>query len=218
MRVDAKLKQRAKDLTAKAQAVLATHEPNPPGVIGFPTLDEGVFAEWKAQTLTFLRNLLGTDHTYVAEFEIRVEEGHCSSVEAGMGILRAVSEDLELGFLARVRDMVAAEVFSDFLEMAGHLLECGYKDPGASLAGAVLEDGLRKIATANGIKVKARDDLASLNAKCADQAVYNRLKQKQIQVWIGIRNHADHAEFGEYTNDDVTRMLAGVQEFLTEHI
>lgn len=218
MRIDAKLKQRPKDLTEKAQAVLATHEPNPEGVIGFPTLDEGVFVEWKAQTLTFLQNLLGTEHTYVVEFKTRVAEGHCSSVEAGMGILRAVSEDLELGLLTKVRDMVVAEVFSDFLEMAGHLLECGYKDPVASLVGAVLEDGLRKIATANGIKVKARDDLASLSAKCADRAVYNRLKQKQIQVWIGIRNHADHGEFGEYTNDDVTRMLAGVQEFLTEHI
>jgi hypothetical protein len=103
------------------------------------------------------------------------------------GILRALREDLELGYLENVRLLVAADLFSDFIEMAEHLLETGYKDPAASLTGAVLEDGLRKIAAHNGITLKSKEDLSSLNTKCADGGVYNRLVQKKINVWIGVR-------------------------------
>jgi hypothetical protein len=58
----------------------------------------------------------------------------------------------------------------------------------------------------------------SLNTKCGDAGVYNRLEQKQVAVWIGLRNHADHAEFDQYTADDVRRMLDGVTEFLARHL
>ena len=93
--------------------------------------------------LSFLTKLLGADHVYVASFE-EIERGYVSSVKAGIGILKAVREDLEDGFLTDVQTLVSAEVFSDFLAMAGHLLEREYKDPAASLCGAVLEQGLRK--------------------------------------------------------------------------
>jgi hypothetical protein len=56
---------RAEALIKKGEAVLATHRPNSPGVIGFPTLDSGAFAEWRAQSVSFLTQILGGDHPYV---------------------------------------------------------------------------------------------------------------------------------------------------------
>jgi len=154
----------------------------------------------------------------VESFRKDVEKGFEVSVSYGQGILRAVKEDVELGYLARVRALITADVFSDFLEMADHLLDAGYKDPAASLVGAVLEDGLRTVARDHHITVKSRDDLASLTARCADANVFSRLVQKKIQVWIGVRNHADHGEFGEYSDSDVRDMLSGVRDFLAVHI
>jgi hypothetical protein len=112
---------------------------------------------------------------------------------------------------------VIADVFSDFLDMATELLEHGYKDPAASLVGAVLERGLRDIAKANGIEVRSRDDLTSLANRLAEKGAFNRLTQKTLNVWIAIRNHADHGEFDEYTLDDVRNMLAGVRTFLSQY-
>lgn len=80
-----------------------------------------------------------------------------------------MKEDVELGHLARVRALITADVFSDFLEMADHLLDAGYKDPAASLVGAVLENGLRTVATDHHITVKTRDDLGSLTAAFAER-------------------------------------------------
>ncbi|WP_420463375.1 hypothetical protein [Candidatus Palauibacter sp.] len=205
-------------LLAKGSAVLGTHSPDPPGVIGFPTLDHGAFTEWRAQSLSLLTNLLGTDHVYVASFEQEVDRSYTSSVEAGIGILKAVSEDLEDGFLTDVLTLVSAEVFTDFLAMAGHLLECEYKDPAASLCGAVLEEGLRRVATNRGVQVRERDDLSTLNQKLAAKSIYTRLVQKRLAVWTDVRNAADHGKFSEYSKADVADMHAGVSSFLARHL
>lgn len=218
METSQRFRTRIDRLIEKGSAVLKTDSPPPPGVIGFPTLDHGAFTEWRAQSLSLLTNLLGTDHVYVSSFEQEVDRGYTSSVEAGIGILRAVCEDLKDGFLTDVQTLVSAEVFTDFLAMAGHLLERKYKDPAASLCGAVLEEGLRRIATNEGLKVRERDDLSTLNQKLADNGVYTRLVQKQLTVWTAVRNAADHGKFSEYSKRDVADMHAGVSSFLSHHL
>ena len=213
-----RIKSRIERLLAKGGAVLETDSPNPPGVIGFPTLDHGTFTEWRAQSLSLLTNLLGAEHVYVTNFEREVNEGYTSSVEAGIGILKAVCEDLEDGSLTDVRTLISAEVFTDLLAMAGHLLERGYKDPAASLCGAVLEEGLRRIATNRGINVRERDDLSALNQKLATKGVYTRLVQKRLTVWTDVRNAADHGKFSEYSKADVADMHKGMSSFLATHL
>ena len=211
-------KKRIKRLLAKGNAVLQTHSPNPPNIIGFPTLSDGAFAEWRTQSLSLLTNLLGAKHIYVSSFKQKVDKGYVSNVESGIGILRAVCEDLEDGFLTDVRTLVSAEVFTDFLAMAGHLVDSGYKDPAASLCGAVLEEGLRRIATNKGANVRDRDDLSSLNQKLAAKGVYSRLVQKRLAVWTDVRNAADHGKFSDYSKADVAEMHQGVSSFLAQHL
>lgn len=78
--------------------------------------------------------------------------------------------------------LIEAEVFSDFLEMAQHLLDSGYKDPAASLAGAVLEDGLRRVGSAASVPFKKSDGLNVLNTALAKAGVYNRLAQSKVDT------------------------------------
>lgn len=185
-----------------------------------PEIDEdhGKFTEWQMQTLTLLVNVLGREGIYTRAFATEVRTSLDESVYRGLGILRAVREDIEGGYLSDVRTLVSAEVFTDFLEMAEHLYDNGYKDPAGSLAGAVLEDGLRRVADNKGVKRKTQEDLSSLNHKLANAGVYSRLAQKQIQVWTEIRNNADHGRFDEYTAQDVGDMIRGITRFLDEHL
>lgn len=205
-------------LIQKAENVLRTHQPNPPGVIGFPTLNHEDFSEWQTQSIAYLSNLLGSDSIYVQKFSARVEQAYTGSVSVGKGILKAVREDVEGGYLKRIEALVSADIFSDFLDMARYLLEEGYEDPAASLTGAVLEDGLRKICVNRGITVKSKEDISSLNQKLADGRVYTRLTQKKLQVWNDIRNNADHGHFNQYADQDVQDMQKGVQDFLEYHL
>ena len=139
------------------------------------------------------------------------------TVSIGKGILKAVKEDVEGGYLKRIEALVSADIFSDFLDMTEYLLEEGYKDPAASLIGAVLENGLRKICTNRGITVKSKEDISSLNQKLADGKAYTRLTQKELQVWNDIRNNADHGYFDQYTAQNVKDMHKGVRGFLEQH-
>ena len=174
--------------------------------------------QWRTSCLAFLGAVLGHDSNHYREFENRCKGYTISDAKNGIGILRAAKEDIEGGYLQKVETLVSASVFSDFLEMAEHLLDNGYKDPAASLIGAVLEDGLRRICGNNNITVKSDDSISSLNQKLAQKPVYNPLQQKQIQVWNDIRNNADHGHFDEYKADDVSDMLGGVQKFLSSYL
>lgn len=199
-----RIKVRIERLVAKGSSVLATQRrPSSPNVTYPTSVNTGAFAEWRTQSLSLLTNILGAEHVYVASFERDVKGTHTGSVEAGIGILKAVGEDLEDGYLTDVRTLVSAEVFTDFLDMVEHLLEHGYKDPAASLCGAVLEQGLRRIATNRGFRVRERDDLSALNQKLASKGVYTRLVQKRLGVWTDVRNAADHGRFTEYSKEDV---------------
>ncbi len=200
-------------LIQKADDVLRTYKEDP-----LPTLDLEAFSEWKTQSIAYLSNILGLDHIYVQKFKSQVEDAYTSHVKIGKGILKAVKEDIDKGYLKKIEVLLSADIFSDFLEMAEYLLEQGYKDPAASLVGAVLEDSLRKICVNQGITVKPREDISSLNKKLADNGVYNRLTQKKLQVWNDIRNNADHGKFDEYNIDDVKAMLKGVQDFLEQYL
>ncbi len=210
--------QRLDALIEKADRVLATYRPNPPGVVGLPSLDSEAFAEWKAQSLTCLINVLGTKQTYVETFRDEIKRGFRGIVESGKGIVRVVRQDIEGGFLTKIETLVSADIFNDFLEEAEYLLTQGFKDPSASLTGAVLEDGLRRICADRALKLSSKEDVSSLNQKLADANIYNRLTQMRIQVWNDLRNNADHAKSSEYNFDDVKDMMKGVREFLEQYL
>lgn len=217
MKLDQRIHDRATALVDKGNDVLLTDTPS--SGIGFPTLDDQAYSNWRSQSLAFLRDLLGHDNTYTTEFDrYTAEGGYVGNTEAGIGILRAVVEDIEQGHIETVRQLITAEVFTDMFEQAEYLLESGYKAPAASLAGAVLENGLRTIANRNQIQVRSRDDLSSLSQRLASKGIYNRLIQKRVAVWTDVRNAADHGQFDEFDGNDVKDLIQGAQTLLADHM
>jgi hypothetical protein len=109
------------------------------------------------------------------------------------GILQALRDDYEAGYLQTVEELIHADVFADFLAMAHELLSKRYKDPAAVLAGSVLEEHLRKLAVPAGVSVvvggkpKKAD---TVNADLVKATVYNKLEQKQVTAWLDLRNKA----------------------------
>lgn len=180
--------------------------------------DWALFQVWRARAETLLIELLGPNSVYYQRFvaATMTSAGSVSTFyrDSSLGILKGVRADFIAGRLASLRSLVTAEVFADFLDMADHLLANGYKDPSASLIGAVLERGLRDLARKNALSIRKRDDLSALNSKLAQAGVYSRLAQQNIQVWATIRNYADHGQFDQYDKQGVSAMLAGVRSFL----
>ena len=213
-----KILERLDSLISIGEKVLATkYDKHFAGMIHYGRVDVGLFQQWRTSSLAFL-NTLPSEYIYAHEFEGTCKESGYDDAEQGVAILRAAKEDIEGGYLQKVETLVSASVFSDFLEMAEHLLDNGYKDPAASLIGAVLEDGLRRICRNNNITVKNDDKISSLNQRLAQNHIYNPLQQGQIQVWNKLRDYADHGRFDQYKQDDVKDMLKGVRSFLSDYL
>ena len=215
MRLEERTRQRLASLTEKGKGLLEGATRNDFSDL---SIDTQGYAEWSTQALACLTQVFGSGHVYPSNLESVLARGLYLdiNVQQGLGILGAASEDVEQGHLTSLQDMAVADVFSDFLDQADHLLVHGYSAPAASLAGAVLENGLRSLAERNEIPVKPRDDLSALNSKLAGKTVYNRLRQKQVAVWIDVRNAADHGRFDEFTDDDVADVVKGVRNLLAE--
>lgn len=135
-----------------------------------------------------------------------------------VGPLKALRADYRDGELQTVQQIVQGSVLADFAEMAEELLRADYKDAAAVISGGVLEQHLRLLATNRGIEVRKGDRYVKadrLNADLAKADAYGTLDQKQVTAWLGLRNHAAHAEYDEYSADQVVSMLAGVQAFVS---
>ncbi|MBA2610956.1 MAG: hypothetical protein H0U95_03225 [Bacteroidetes bacterium] len=139
-----------------------------------------------------------------------------------MGVLEAIKYELESGLINKLKTLIQADIFSDFLEMGEHLLKEGYKDASAVIIGSVLEDTLRKIAQENNIEILNDKGkfltMDPLNIAIEKIGIYNQLVKKQITSWADLRNNAAHGRFSEYDDKQVAMMLQFVQTFSADYL
>ncbi|NJM43360.1 MAG: hypothetical protein HC858_04165 [Brachymonas sp.] len=137
------------------------------------------------------------------------------------GVVEALRSDVASGYLLSVKELIHGELFTDFLDMAEHLLNEGYKDASAVIAGSSLEAHLKKLcvkhsislttASSSGSKPKKAD---GINADLAIAQAYSKLDQKNVVAWLGLRNSAAHGDYHCYTNDQVKNFISGVRDFV----
>jgi hypothetical protein len=142
-------------------------------------------------------------------------------LELVAGVLQALRADYQDGLLVDLTELVHADLFDEFLDMAEHLLDSGYKGPAAVLAGGVLEEQLRKLSCKFGVpttKESGESEKAeSMNASLAKLGTYTKTEQKQVTAWLGLRNDAAHAKHDEFLDGEVTVMIQGLRGFVLRH-
>ena len=127
--------------------------------------------------------LYGSQSHYFGMFQSVVERpdfnimhsNHYGNIANVVGTLKGVQHEIENGLLTNFRNLIQAEIFSDFLEMAEYLLGEGYKDAAAVLLGAVLEDSLRKIADSNSV-----DTLNTQDKPLSIEPLNTSLRKKEV--------------------------------------
>ena len=105
------LVKRLGQLIAKADDVLATHRPNTPGKIGFPTLDSGITQAWKVSSENIIQTICGEESSYYKNFKQETRRGeYRDSVISGKGILQALKEDIDTGVCVKYDNNVKSSV------------------------------------------------------------------------------------------------------------
>ena len=189
---------------------------------GLDYIDSSKVNGFKAAALSFIERVYGKEHPYYEGFNTSVKVINPSGTKSGLEILNSIRQEIEGDWLFTVKGLIAAELFADFLEMADHLLEQGYKDPAAVINGSVLEEHLRQLCSANSIPIEIENNKGvlipkkadRLNSDLAKEGVYSKLDQKAVTMWLDLRNKAAHGKYDEYTSEQVTNMYSGITEFM----
>ena len=210
-KIEEKYLKEIDELIIKADGLLSGKDES-----GF--VDTVLFNEWYVNSKMLIESLPITSNPYTRSFPGDSRLSRIDPVERGKGVLQGLRDYIQKGFLQSSISFIQTEIFSDFLEMAEHIFGQGHKDPPVMLAGAVLEDSLRKICIKNEIDFPADSNIASLNQLLLQKPVYNKIVFKDVDKWKAIRDFADHANFDQYDKGKVKDMLEGVRKFIGEYL
>jgi hypothetical protein len=204
-----------------ANRTLATRQTGS-GAFSTSYVNSELFYEFRTSSLSFILNLYSEKHPFYKDFDTTVVRAGPYDTEQGRGILKSIKTEIDNGWLTSLKGLVSAEIFSDFLEMAYHLLRENYKDPAAVMIGSVLEEHLRQLCIKHSIPTEdpksgkpKKADL--INSELASAGIYNKLDQKNVTAWLDLRNKAAHGKYAEYNQQQVEFMMQTVTEFITRN-
>jgi hypothetical protein len=181
--------------------------------------------------LSVLHDTVGGSHPLMSGIRDALSKADYSRAVAAT---RAVITLYEGGGLTSPRLAIAHELEGDILEIAQQQVQRveAATEPevktvhlgiAAFLAGAALEDGLRRLCDAHGLAYDAqRTSVAKLQAllyqPSSNIAVITASDNKQITAWGDVRNKADHGKLSQLTHSEVLAMVIGVRGFLDRHM
>jgi hypothetical protein len=134
---------------------------------------------------------------------------------------RALRDDLKAGWVESIVELVHADTYGDYLEMADELLGKGYKDPTAVIAGTTLEVHVRALCVKHGVDTERPDGSPkkadTMNTDLKKAGVYDTLRQKQLTAWMDLRNKAAHGDYQAYGEADIRLLVQGVRDFMLRY-
>lgn len=218
--IDVRLKKRFKSLLKEGEEILRQNGwPNPDNYRPPEQVD---YVRFRTQSLNLIRLACGENSDHYLELR-KIADSKSASFNSYYyrdcyGILQAANNDFESGVSFDTRKLAAAEIFADFLDQAKLLLENGCPAPAASIAGSVLEEGLKKLCAANSIAIAAPVTIGQMNADLSSAEVYSKLLEKNISAYSDIRNRADRSDFDNFTKEDIESMIGWISRFIADHL
>ena len=189
---------------------------------GSDVLSRTHVADLETRCISAIDRVVGCHSPYYRQVEeIRARKEHPWRRIANLvGVTKALLSDIQNDYLISFEELLHAGLFSDFLDMAAHLIEKGYKDAAAVLIGSTLEVHIRKLCDKYSVITtsgKNRKKADTLNAELVKAGAYNKLDQKNITAWLGLRNHAAHGNYEAYSMDQVKLFIFSIRDFITRH-
>lgn len=223
MRISQQISKRFDELLHQGEALLATRRDGRSfgenvNVIAPDYVDSAMSEEWATSCLSFLGRVMSKDSEHYRRYSEHAERisSHSYAVRA-CAVLKAAKGDYDGGYLFDTRKRIEAEVFDEFLEQADYFLKDGYFQVAAVVAGAVLEDGLRKLCIAQGVILPDQPKLDWMNGELAKTGLYDKMVQKKVTWLADIRNKAAHGRWKEFIMEDASEMISGVRRLMTDY-
>ena len=145
-------------------------------------------SDLRARCIAAIERASGSNSTY----RRRISENSISKIgdyyhlKKEIGVAKALLSDINNNYMQSFEEILHSDMFGNFLEMATHLLEKGYKDPAAVLAGSSLEIHIKHLCMKNHVET-LRDErpikTETLNSELKKEGIYTNLDQKSITAY-----------------------------------
>ena len=173
-----------------------------------------LFQELHASSLALLDELYSKDHHHYRDVEkLAADKASFKQIDTITSVLHSA--------LAELEDYEQPPVVhvTPFEASVKEALRIGNKALAVMMAISVLEERLEQLCEAHDIKLPSASSPVGLeqrNMALLRQGVYNRIKQKQVSVWISMRNRAAHGLQPDLALGEVKNMVAEVISFLSD--
>ncbi|AMV24125.1 hypothetical protein VT84_06990 [Gemmata sp. SH-PL17] len=162
------------------------------------TASEEELRAFVTSALAAIERITGTESQYfknipakkVAE-QIALAGFDKSFVPTVTGVLTSLRSDVDRGYLTTLEARLRANVHDDFMVQAHELLKASYHVAALVIAGGVLENHLRQMATTRNLTWTGSGSIAKYNDVLRDRA-YAQPIWRRIQAVGDLRNHAAH--------------------------
>ncbi len=189
---------------------------------------EGLYLQLKIE-LFALMHLIDAESAYFRQVRDEINQLTAQSCSKLIEYVRALDKSYRAGIFDSVVQAVELEITTDYMTQAENLLSGAGAGqfahvPAAVLAGAVLEDRLRRLCQRQHPPIsmmRGNNQKKALNDFIDDLkrvGVYNEVKAKQLRAWADIRNAAAHGEFDKFSRADVDQMIPAIKTFLAEYV
>lgn len=105
--------------------------------------------------------------------------------------------------------------------MATELLDKRFTGAAAVMAGSVLEEHLRKLATKRAIAIRDNKDrpksVEILGIELRNDGAFSEVQRKSVVAWYALRTEAAHGRIESLPEAEVERMVDAVRDFIGRH-
>ncbi len=213
-----RLSDRMRELINEGRSVAELERPSEYGTEYI--MDKPALHSWLSKVVNIIETSFGVQSSQSRHLSQLMPNGiqfveHSHEVLSIVGLLSGALNDLEGGYLLKQEFFIAGDLFDSILEQAKHLNQTGYKDPAAVLGRVVLEDALRRIAKRESLDSSGK--ASAINDSLKNEGIYAQPRWRMVQAWLDIGNAAAHGKTDDFTEQDVTKMIEGITEFLADN-
>lgn len=178
------------------------------------------YARWKADVMALIKGACGEHSRYYTE--LAAVENDLAPKAPGsvfsffLNTLKKAQFDFQ-DASAAVRASYASDLMGDFLMRAEGMAAKGHYISAVTLAGAVLEDILRRLCEVHDVFCPENASLDVVNDKLLGAGVYDAAWHKETARRIGLRKTAELCYTDKITEANVRDMISWLREFIQRY-
>lgn len=178
------------------------------------------YARWKQDVAALIRSAFGEQSRYCTE--LASVESELAPKAPGsvfsfyLNTLKKAQFDFQ-DAAAEARASCASDLMGDFLQRAEGMAAKGHYISAATLAGAVLEDILRRLCEVHEVFCPENATLEVINDKLLAAGVYDAALHRETAVRISLRKTAELCYAEKITDSNVREMIAWLRAFIQRH-